>query len=78
MMAVEFELDGEQFAALNGGPLFKFSEAISFQIRCDDQNEVDYFWAKLTDDGDGRTCAAGSRTDTASPGRSCPRSCSRC
>ena len=56
MMAVEFELDGERFAALNGGPLFKFSEAISFQIRCDDQNEVDYFWAKLTDDGEEGLC----------------------
>jgi predicted 3-demethylubiquinone-9 3-methyltransferase (glyoxalase superfamily) len=38
------ELDGQRFAALNGGPQFKFSEAISFQIRCDDQKEVDYFW----------------------------------
>lgn len=56
VMAVEFELDGERFAALNGGPLFKFSEAISFQIRCDDQNEVDYFWAKLTDDGEEGPC----------------------
>jgi predicted 3-demethylubiquinone-9 3-methyltransferase (glyoxalase superfamily) len=56
VMAVEFELDGERFAALNGGPLFKFSEAISFQIRCDDQNEVDYFWAKLTDDGEEGLC----------------------
>jgi len=56
VMAVEFELDGERFAALNGGPLFKFSEAISFQIRCDDQKEVDYFWAKLTDDGEEGPC----------------------
>ena len=56
VMAVEFELDGERFAALNGVPLFKFSEAISFQIRCDDQKEVDYFWAKLTDDGEEGLC----------------------
>ena len=56
VMAVEFELDGERFAALNGGPLFKFSEAISFQIRCDDQKEVDYFWAKLIDDGKEGPC----------------------
>jgi predicted 3-demethylubiquinone-9 3-methyltransferase (glyoxalase superfamily) len=56
VMAVEFELDGERFAALNGGPLFKFSEAISFQIRCEDQKEVDYFWAKLTDDGEEGPC----------------------
>ena len=51
VMAVEFELDGQTFSALNGGPLFKFSEAISFQIRCQDQSEVDYFWTKLTADG---------------------------
>jgi predicted 3-demethylubiquinone-9 3-methyltransferase (glyoxalase superfamily) len=51
VMAVEFELDGQRFAALNGGPQFKFSEAISFQIHCDDQEEVDYFWAKLSDGG---------------------------
>ena len=51
VMAVEFELDGQTFAALNGGPLFTFSEAISFQIRCTGQSEVDYFWEKLTADG---------------------------
>jgi len=51
VMAVEFELDGQTFSALNGGHLFKFSEAISFQIRCQDQSEVDYFWMKLTADG---------------------------
>ena len=51
VMAVEFDLDGQRFAALNGGPQFKFSEAISFQIHCDDQEEVDYFWAKLSDGG---------------------------
>jgi predicted 3-demethylubiquinone-9 3-methyltransferase (glyoxalase superfamily) len=51
VMAVEFQLDGQTFAALNGGPQFKFSEAISFQIRCKDQAEVDRYWAKLTADG---------------------------
>jgi predicted 3-demethylubiquinone-9 3-methyltransferase (glyoxalase superfamily) len=56
VMAVEFELDGQRFAALNGGPLFKFSEAISFQIHCDDQKEVDYFWAKLSDGGEEGPC----------------------
>ena len=56
VMAVAFELDGQKFSALNGGPLFKFSEAISFQIHCDDQNEVDYFWAKLTDGGEEGPC----------------------
>ena len=56
VMAVEFELDGVRFAGLNGGPLFKFSEAISFQIHCDDQKEVDYFWAKLSDGGEEGPC----------------------
>lgn len=51
-MTVEFELDGQRFTALNGGPLFKFSEAISFQVMCDTQDEVDYFWGKLTEGGD--------------------------
>lgn len=52
VMTVEFELDGQTFTALNGGPAFKFNEAISFQILCDDQDEVDYFWEKLTIGGD--------------------------
>ena len=47
VMAVEFELDGQKFAALNGGPQFKFDEAISFQVNCNDQDEIDYFWEKL-------------------------------
>ena len=49
VMAVEFELEGQKFAALNGGPHFKFDEAISFQIACASQDEVDYFWTKLSD-----------------------------
>jgi predicted 3-demethylubiquinone-9 3-methyltransferase (glyoxalase superfamily) len=44
VMAVEFELDGQKFAALNGGPQFKFDEAISFQINCEDQEEVEHYW----------------------------------
>ena len=56
VMAVEFELDGQRFAALNGGPQFKFSEAISFQVHCDDQAEVDYFWDKLSDGGEEGPC----------------------
>ncbi len=51
VMGVAFELDGQKFSALNGGPQFKFDEAISFQIHCADQEEVDYYWAKLTSDG---------------------------
>ena len=52
VMTVEFALDGQPFTALNGGPLFKFNEAISFQIECRDQKEVDYYWEKLTQGGD--------------------------
>jgi predicted 3-demethylubiquinone-9 3-methyltransferase (glyoxalase superfamily) len=51
VMTVDFELDGQQFVALNGGPHFMFNEAISFIINCEDQAEVDYFWEKLTSDG---------------------------
>ena len=51
-MVVAFELDGQPFTALNGGPHFKINEAVSFQISCDAQEEIDYFWEKLTDGGD--------------------------
>src|SRR6185295_3816677 len=51
VMTVGFELDGQQFTALNGGPLFKFSEAISFEIACKTQKEIDYFWEKLSAGG---------------------------
>jgi predicted 3-demethylubiquinone-9 3-methyltransferase (glyoxalase superfamily) len=51
VMTVSFELDGEQFVALNGGPEFSFSEAVSFQVACESQEEVDRFWAALTADG---------------------------
>jgi predicted 3-demethylubiquinone-9 3-methyltransferase (glyoxalase superfamily) len=52
VMTVEFELDGQPFTGLNGGPIFTFNEAISFQIDCADQGEVDYFWDRLTVGGD--------------------------
>ena len=51
VMAVSFQLDGQKFAAMNGGPQFKFDEAISFQIHCADQKEVDYYWEKLIEGG---------------------------
>ena len=51
VMTVDFELDGQQFAALNGGPTFKFTEAISLVVNCDTQEEVDYYWEKLSADG---------------------------
>jgi predicted 3-demethylubiquinone-9 3-methyltransferase (glyoxalase superfamily) len=50
-MAVEFELDGTSFVALNGGPEFTFNESISFQVPCKDQDEVDYYWSRLTEGG---------------------------
>jgi predicted 3-demethylubiquinone-9 3-methyltransferase (glyoxalase superfamily) len=52
VMTVEFELDGQKFLALNGGPMFKLSEAVSFMIACETQEEVDYYWEKLTAGGD--------------------------
>lgn len=52
VMTVAFELDGQSFVALNGGPQFKFNEAISFQINCDTQEEIDYYWEKLGAGGD--------------------------
>jgi len=52
VMTVEFDLNGQPFTALNGGPHFKFSEAISFQIMCRDQEEVDHYWNKLSQGGD--------------------------
>jgi predicted 3-demethylubiquinone-9 3-methyltransferase (glyoxalase superfamily) len=48
VLTVAFELDGQTFTALNGGPMFKFTEAVSFVVRCDSQQEVDEYWAKLT------------------------------
>ncbi len=55
-MTVEFEIDGKSFVGLNGGPIFKFSEAISFQIPCETQEEIDYYWAKLTEGGTESQC----------------------
>ena len=51
VLTVEFELDGRPFTALNGGPEFTFSEAVSFQIDCTDQEEVDHYWTRLSADG---------------------------
>ena len=50
-MVVEFEIAGQKFVGLNGGPKFKFNEAVSFMIACKDQAEIDYFWDRLTADG---------------------------
>src|SRR6266699_2885251 len=51
VMTVEFTLDRVEFVALNGGPQFKFTEAISFSVNCETQDEIDYFWEKLSADG---------------------------
>jgi predicted 3-demethylubiquinone-9 3-methyltransferase (glyoxalase superfamily) len=51
VMTVTFELDGQEFIALNGGPEFTFNEAVSFQVSCETQEEVDEFWNRLTEDG---------------------------
>jgi predicted 3-demethylubiquinone-9 3-methyltransferase (glyoxalase superfamily) len=56
VMTTEFELDGAKFVALNGGPHFKFTEAISFVINCETQEEIDYFWEKLSAGGEKSRC----------------------
>ena len=56
VMTVDFELDGQQFMALNGGPDFKFNEAISFQVSCETQEEVDRFWSTLSEGGEEGPC----------------------
>jgi predicted 3-demethylubiquinone-9 3-methyltransferase (glyoxalase superfamily) len=52
VMTIAFELDGQRFTALNGGPIFKFNEAISLQVNCETQEEVDSYWQKLSEGGD--------------------------
>jgi predicted 3-demethylubiquinone-9 3-methyltransferase (glyoxalase superfamily) len=56
VMTVEFELDGQRFVAINGGPEFSFDEAVSFQINCEDQEEVDYYWERLSEGGSEGPC----------------------
>jgi predicted 3-demethylubiquinone-9 3-methyltransferase (glyoxalase superfamily) len=58
-MTVEFEIEGQKFVALNGGPIFKFNEAISFQVHCETQKEVDYYWEKLSEGGDAQAQQCG-------------------
>ena len=52
VMTIAFQLDGQEFVALNGGPIFKFTEAISFVVNCESQDEVDHYWEKLSGGGD--------------------------
>jgi predicted 3-demethylubiquinone-9 3-methyltransferase (glyoxalase superfamily) len=56
VMTVEFDIGGQTFVGLNGGPHFKFNEAVSFQVHCETQEEIDYFWGKLTDGGQEGPC----------------------
>jgi predicted 3-demethylubiquinone-9 3-methyltransferase (glyoxalase superfamily) len=56
VMTVEFEIEGLKFVALNGGPHFQFNEAVSFQIHCETQAEIDHFWSKLTEGGKEQPC----------------------
>ena len=56
ILTIAFELDGQKFTALNGGPLFKFTEAVSFVVRCDSQQEVDDYWSKLSAGGSESQC----------------------
>ncbi len=56
VMTVEFELDGQRFIGINGGPKFTFDEAVSFAIECETQEEVDYYWDKLTEGGEESQC----------------------
>jgi predicted 3-demethylubiquinone-9 3-methyltransferase (glyoxalase superfamily) len=55
-MAVPFTINGQSFTGLNGGPLFKFNEAVSIQVFCDNQDEIDYYWEKLTEGGEESQC----------------------
>jgi predicted 3-demethylubiquinone-9 3-methyltransferase (glyoxalase superfamily) len=59
VMTVQFQLEGQQFLALNGGPVFNFSEAISFVVNCDTQEEIDYYWNKLSEGGDPKSQICG-------------------
>ena len=56
VMTVEFELDGQRFVGINGGPEFTFDEAVSFEISCADQEEIDYFWERLSEGGEEGPC----------------------
>jgi predicted 3-demethylubiquinone-9 3-methyltransferase (glyoxalase superfamily) len=56
VMTAEFELDGQGFVALNGGPHFKFTEAVSFTVRCETQEDIDYYWEKLSEGGAKSRC----------------------
>ena len=74
ILTIAFELDGQRFTALNGGPIFKFTEAVSFVVRCDSQEEVDYYWSKLTPGGSESQCGWLKDKFGLSSPRACPTS----
>jgi predicted 3-demethylubiquinone-9 3-methyltransferase (glyoxalase superfamily) len=55
-LTVGFQINGQTFTALNGGPIFKFTEAVSFQVFCDTQEQIDYYWRKLSEGGEEGQC----------------------
>jgi predicted 3-demethylubiquinone-9 3-methyltransferase (glyoxalase superfamily) len=59
VMTIDFEIEGQEFVALNGGPVFTFNESVSFIVECDSQEEVDYYWERLTEGGDKRAQQCG-------------------
>lgn len=59
VMTIEFQIEGQDFVALNGSPAFQYTEAVSFIINCESQEEVDYYWDKLTEDGDEKAQVCG-------------------
>jgi predicted 3-demethylubiquinone-9 3-methyltransferase (glyoxalase superfamily) len=59
VMTIAFELDGQPFTAINGGPHFKFNEAVSFVVNCESQDEIDYYWDKLSEGGDPKSQVCG-------------------
>jgi predicted 3-demethylubiquinone-9 3-methyltransferase (glyoxalase superfamily) len=77
VMTVEFEIEGQSFTALNGGPHFKFNEAISFQLPCGTQEEIDHYWEKLSAGGEIQQCGW-LKTSSVSRGRFSPPPCRTC
>src|SRR6187200_288452 len=73
VMTIDFEIEGQKFLALNGGPIFRFNEAISFQIYCETQDEVDYYWINLLKGAiKMHRCVVGSKTNLEFHGKLCP------
>jgi predicted 3-demethylubiquinone-9 3-methyltransferase (glyoxalase superfamily) len=79
VLTIDFEIEEQKFVALNGGPIFKFNEAISFQVHCETQEEVDYYWEKLSEGGDEKAQQCGWLKDKYGvSGKSFPLFWARC